>query len=102
METVAICGFYQDIIGLWKDSRRAEDHIFVPAYIPAKGEMGLFSILFYFERNGRATDDMTRIGKENLNIFINGMPGVIFYAYKMIQRLFGIVFGIERSEIRLT
>ncbi len=91
VEAIAVGGFDQDIICLGEDFGRAEDIVLVAADVAAEGDMILFSVFLYFEVNGGAADDMTGVGIEDLDVFVDGVPGVVFHADEVVHGALGVI-----------
>ena len=91
VETIAIGRFDQDIVRLWEDFGGTEDIVLIAADVAAEGKVRLFPLFLYLQVNGSAADDMPRVGVEDLDVFVDRMPGIVFDAYEVVHGAFGIV-----------
>src|SRR5579872_5524985 len=51
--------------------------------------------------HGGAADDMAGIGPHDLDVFVDGVPGIVVDADEMVHAAFGVLVGVQRLEVRL-
>src|SRR6185437_623637 len=80
VKAVTIGGLDEDIIGLLEGRGASQDDILVSADIPAEGQSGLFPVLHYPEMYRGAADDVAGVSPLDLDIFVDGIPGIVLDA----------------------